>query len=55
MFYVKRFYCFCCCSTKYIRYHFIGVTLLYFKIDVMPLVPETKMADASILISLGKL
>ena len=33
----------------------IGLTLLYFKIDVMPLVPEIKMADVSILISLGNL
>ena len=33
----------------------IGFTLLYFKMDVIPLVPETKMADVSILISLGNL
>ena len=33
----------------------IGFTLIYSKMDVMPLVPETKMADVSILISLGKL
>ena len=26
----------------------IGCTLLYFKMDVMPLVPETKMADVSL-------
>ena len=34
---------------------YIGFTHLYFKMDIMPLVPETKMADVSILISLGKL
>ena len=33
---------------------FIGFTLLYFKMDVMPLVPETKMADVSILIILAR-
>ena len=33
----------------------IGFTLLYFKMAVMPLVPETKMADAGKLISLGNL
>ena len=33
----------------------IGFTLLYLKMDVMPLFPETKMADVSILISLGNL
>ena len=33
----------------------IGFTLLYFKMDVMPLVPETKMADVSILIGLRNL
>ena len=33
----------------------IGFTLLYFEMDVMPLVSETKMADVSILISLGNL
>ena len=38
------------CGGWYIRF-----TLLYFKMDVIPLVPETKMADISILISLGNL
>ena len=33
----------------------IGFTLLYFKMGVIPLVPETKMADVSIQISLGNL
>ena len=33
----------------------IGFTLLYFKMDVMPLVPKTKMADFSILINLRNL
>ena len=33
----------------------IGFTRLYFKMDVTPLVAETKMADVSILISLGNL
>ena len=33
----------------------IGFTLLYFKMAVMPLVPETKMVDVSKLISLGNL
>ena len=33
----------------------IGFTLIYFKMDVVPCVPETKMADVSILISLGNL
>ena len=33
----------------------IGFTLIYFKMDIMPLVPETKMADVSILISRGNL
>ena len=33
----------------------IGFTLLYFKMDVMPLVLETKMADVGKLISLGNL
>ena len=33
----------------------IGFTLLYFKMDVMPLVPETKMVNVSILIILGNL
>ena len=36
-------------------YGIIGLTLLYFKMDVMPLIPETKMADISMLISLGNL
>ena len=35
--------------------HCIGFTLLYFKMTMMPLVPETKMADVGILISLGNL
>ena len=34
---------------------YIGLTRLYFKMDVMPLVPETKMVDVTILISLGNL
>ena len=34
---------------------YIGITLQYFKMDVMPLVPETKMVDVCILISLGNL
>ena len=33
----------------------IGFTLLYFKMAVMPLVPETKMADVCKLISLRNL
>ena len=33
----------------------IGFTLLYFKMAIMPLVPKTKMADVSKLISLGNL
>ena len=33
----------------------IGFTLLYFKMAVMPLVLETKMADVTKLISLGNL
>ena len=33
----------------------IGFTLLYFKMAVIPLVPETKMADVGKLISLGNL
>ena len=33
----------------------IGFTLLYFKMAVMPLVPETKMTDAGKLIGLGNL
>ena len=36
-------------------YDTTGFTLLYYKIVVMPLVPETKMADVSILISLEDL
>ena len=37
-------------------YHqFIGITLLYFKIAVMPLVAKTKMADVGKLINLGSL
>ena len=35
--------------------YIIGFTLLYFKMAVMPLVPETKMADVGKLISLGNL
>ena len=38
-----------------LEFELIGVTLLCFKMDVMQLVPETKMADVSILISLGNL
>ena len=37
------------------NFHIIGFTLLYFKMAVMPLVPETKMADVGKLISLGNL
>ncbi len=33
----------------------IGFTLLYFKMAVIPLVPETKMVDVGKLISLGNL
>ena len=33
---------------------YIGFTLLYFKMAVIPLVPETKMVDVSKLISLGQ-
>ena len=33
----------------------IGFTVLYFKMALMPLVPETKMADVGKLISLGNL
>ena len=34
---------------------YIGFTFLYFKMAMMPLVPETKMADVGKLISLGNL
>ena len=36
-------------------YIYIGFTLLYFKMAMMPFVPETKMADIGKLISLGNL
>ena len=35
--------------------YYIGFTLLYFKMAVIPLVPETKMVDVGKLISLGNL
>ena len=44
--------------SEWIRIHLqrpIGFTLLYFKMAVMPLVPETKMTDVGKLISLGNL
>ena len=36
-----------------LRFSYIGFTLLYFKMAVMPLVPDTKMADFGKLICLG--
>ena len=41
--------------TEYIKHTHIGFTLLYFKMAVIPLVPETKMVDVDKLISFGKL
>ena len=43
------------CNKSYRVNKPIGSTLIYFKMDVMPLVPETKTSDVSILISLGNL
>ena len=43
------------CNIYIYIYIYIGFTLQYFKMAVMPLVPETKIADVGKLISLGKL
>ena len=39
----------------FLEFKFRGFTILYFKMAVMPLVPETKIADVGKLISLGNL
>ena len=39
----------------FLLFDYIGFTLLYFKMAVIPLVPETKMVDGGKLISLGNL
>ena len=51
--YLTCYYCshLCCIF----QCHGIGFTLLYFKMAVMPLVPETKIAGVGKLISLGNL